>query len=63
MKSILKKDAVFLVFAVIILLSFGCDKKPVTCTTCNGTGKITQSFEAPLPFDIVECKVSNAGFF
>lgn len=59
----MRSNAVLLIFAVIIFLSFGCDKKPVTCTACNGTGKIIQSFEAPLPFDIVECKFTDAGLF
>ncbi len=59
----MKTHAIFLALAVIIFLLVGCDKKPVTCTACNGTGKITHSFEAPLPFDIVECKFTDAGLF
>lgn len=59
----MRKHTVFLIFVIVIFLSLGCEKKPVTCTTCNGTGKITQSFDAPLPFEIVECKFTDAGLF
>jgi len=45
------------------LLLLSCSSKPKVCTTCNGTGKISQSQEIPIPFEIKTFEVTDRGIF
>jgi hypothetical protein len=35
---------------------------PRPCPTCGGTGTVTESVEAPLPFEMAGCDVARTGF-
>jgi len=50
--------------AVLLFLSLlGCTCSPKMCPTCHGTGKIMQSQEVPLPFEISSFVVNDHGVF
>lgn len=57
----MRKFFVCLLTGLFLLFFLGCEKKPTACPTCKGTGKITQSNQAPIPFNIVNHRLIDKG--
>jgi len=36
--------------------------QPHRCEVCGGTGSVTKSYQAPLPFKVVSCELERTGF-
>ena len=51
----------FVGVCLVCLLLIACDGSPKQCATCTGTGKITQSRQEALPYELVSFEVTDLG--